>query len=139
MKSFFWKAAGTLALAGMFLGTPAFAAGLPVAAFKPLKLPAFVTKAGAIGYTVPLSGAQVVGTVASVESETAIVTDGEDIDYTVDLEDAYFANVVGKKVKERDVAPGDRLVVDGYLAKNSTGMSARRVINLGPAKKTALE
>lgn len=135
MKSFFLKAVGVLTLMGTFLGTPAFAAGLPVAAWKPLKLPSFVTKTGAIGYIVPLTGAHIEGVIASMEGLTLIVTDEEGTDYTVDTEQAVVVNRVGKKVKRDVLEVGTLVAVDGYLAKDSTGMSARRIINAGPVEK----
>ncbi len=139
MKSFFLKAAGTLALAGTFLGSSAFAAGLPVAAWKPLKLKPYVAHDGALGYTIYLTGGHIDGVVSSLEETTAIVTDADDVDYTVDLAEASFVNYAGKKAKREDVKVGDRVVVDGYFANKSTGMSARRVIDAGPAKKTVSE
>lgn len=139
MKSLFLKAVSALALAGSLFGTPAFAVGLPVAAYKSLKLKPYVTHGGALGYTISMTGAQIDGTVASLEGFTAIVTDSEGVDYTVDMENALFLNYAGKKTKREQVNIGDRVVVDGYLARNSTGMSARRVIDAGLAKKTALE
>lgn len=135
MKSFFLKAIGVLTLVGTLLGTPAFAAGLPVASWKPLKLPAYVTKTGVIGYIVPLTGAHVEGVIASIDGLTLIVTDEEGTDYTVDIEQAVVMNRVGKKVKRDVLDVGNVVAVDGYLARNSTGMSARRIINAGPVEK----
>lgn len=135
MKSLSLRAVGALVVALMLLGTPAFAAGLPVASWKPLKLPAFVTKTGAIGYIVPLTGAHIEGVISSMEGLTLIVTDEEGTDYTVDMEQAVVVNRVGKKVKRDVLEIGNIVAIDGYLAKNSTGMSARRIINAGPVEK----
>ncbi len=119
---------------------PAQAAKLPVAAFKPLKLAPYVAKAGAIGYIIPLVPAHLEGVIRSVEGTTLIITDEEGTDYTVDIEQAAVLNYAGKKAKRDILAEGDLVVVDGYLARNSTGMTARRVIDAGPApKKPALE
>lgn len=125
-------AAAGLMFAGITLGNPALAAGLPLAGYRPLKLPAFTAHEGPVGLAIYLTPGQIAGTVTAMDEETFRVALDEETEYTVDISLAAFVNTVGFKAKRQDVSLGDRVVIDGYIANRSTGMSARRVINVGP-------
>lgn len=115
--------ANTLALAGLLIGANTWAAGLPSAGYRPLKLPAFSN----------MEAGRVDGTVDSMDDMILMVISEDGTGYTVDTGSAKFVNAFGKKAKRETVQIGDRVVVDGYFAKNSTAMLARRVIDAGMA------
>lgn len=122
-------------VAGVLFAGTVLAAGLPLSIYRPLKLPPFTTHDGALDYTIHMQGGQISGVITADEDGMYTVTDAEGTDYTVDTESAKFVNAVGRKAKPADVVVGDLVVVDGYFALNSTGMSARRVIDVGTAPR----
>lgn len=120
--------ANMLVLVSLLMGSTAWAAGLPLAGYRALKLPAFISQD--VGR---MEGGRVDGTVDSMDEAAFIVVSDDGTGYTVDVASAKFLNADGKKTKREVVQVGHRVVIDGYFAKNSTAMDARRIIDVGMA------